>query len=209
MALTEKKIEIIEAYLAIKCRNKGAAVKTIDPTIKNPNAYAWKIFNDTEVKAYLWKRRKEILLESGLDMEIVTKALTKNLYGSLGLMERTVLAHGKNGFDTITGKYEDSGSVKNYWGILKDIFGSEISGILAEEEIRENKEHDIKLKDLKTSDNKFKLEKQEKILKANTSVLNLELQTGNTDIEEDIQEVQNSLDTWTKEVWKDENNQNT
>lgn len=135
MALSEKKIDIAECYLSMKGKNLSQAVKEIDPTIKAPGSYAWKLLREIEFKEYLASRRKEILMDCGLDTITVVKGLTKNFYESLGLMERIVLGHGKNGFIETKGMYPDSTSAKNYWSILKDILGSEISAIQEAEDI--------------------------------------------------------------------------
>ncbi|MGL4934980.1 MAG: hypothetical protein ACRC51_05850 [Cetobacterium sp.] len=160
MALTEKKLEILDEYLKNKCVSRIEAVKAIDPTIKNPKVYAYKLFNESEFKDELAKRRRELLMHSSIDTQIVVKALSKELYGSLGLIDRTVLAHGKNGFDTIHGKYSDSTAAKNYWGIIKDILGPEVSTVLAMEDVKESKNYTLREESFKLEKQKAKLENE-------------------------------------------------
>lgn len=160
MALTEKKLEILDEYLKNKCASRVEAVRTIDPTIKNPKVYAYKLFNEPEFKDELSNRRRELLMQSSIDVQLVVKALSKEFYGSLGLIERTVLAHGKNGFDTIFGKYSNSTDAKNYWNILRDILGLEVSAVLAAEDVKDSKNYNLKEESFKLEKQKIKLENE-------------------------------------------------
>lgn len=62
----------------------------------------------------------------------------------------------------------------------------------------------IEKEKLRLDEKQLEIEKEEKILRANIEVLNLEVLTGNTDIEEEVQGVQEALNNWTEEAWKDE-----
>ncbi|MGL5229985.1 MAG: hypothetical protein ACRC8F_04100 [Cetobacterium sp.] len=146
MALTQKQQEILEEYLRIKCVSRVQAIKNLYPAMKRPDNYATKIFNNPEFRDELHRRRGELLNESMTDLTIIVKALNKNLLGSLGVVKRTVLAHGKNGFDKIEGMFQDSREVKDYYGVLKDILGPQISLTDARKEILEDKELDLKHK---------------------------------------------------------------
>ena len=169
LALTEKKLEILDKYLENKCTSRIEAIKAIDPTIKNPKVYAYKLFNEPDFKEELTKRRRELLKQSSIDTQIIVKALTKELYGSLGIIDRTVLAHGKNGFDTIYGKYSNSTDAKNYWGIMRDILGPEVSTVLAMEDIKESKNYALREESFKLEKQKIKLE-NEKLKRENKPV---------------------------------------
>ncbi|MEG0235501.1 MAG: hypothetical protein RR523_01715 [Cetobacterium sp.] len=145
IALTEKKILIIEEYLR-NPKDKTTAVKTIDPSIKNPSAYAWKLFNEIEVKEYLVKRRLELLKESSITPEELVKGVSIGLKQSLGLEKRKVYSFGKEGLIYSNEDiHPDSIDAKNYYSILERVLGSEISGVLAQKEIQE--EHKRLLKD--------------------------------------------------------------
>lgn len=209
LALAEKKIEIIEVYFKNGCRSKIDAIKEIDPTIKQPKAYAWKLFNEPEVKAYIAAKRREMLKESGLDLAVVTKGLTRNLYGSLGIIKRTVLAHGKNGFDTITGNHPDSIDTKNYWGVLRDILGSELSTVLAMEDVKESKDYEIREENLKLDKQKLILEKQrlslvtqEKITITQLKLLETKIKVNDPTVGETERVVEEELEKWKEEgIW--------
>ena len=150
----------MDEYLKNKCVSRVDAIRAIDPTIKNPKSYAHKLFREPDFQEELSKRRKELLKASAIDVEIVVKALSKELYGSLGLIDRTVLAHGKNGFDTIVGRYSDSSDAKNYWGIIKDILGGEVSTIVSSEDIKISKEFMLKEAMYKLSKDKLAVDKK-------------------------------------------------
>lgn len=148
IALTEKKIMIIEEYLR-NPKDKTSAVKEIDPSIKNPSAYAWKLFNELEVKEYLLTRRLELLKESAITTKELVKGVSTGLRQSLGLQERVVFSFTKDGMEySDSGIHPDSGDAKNYYSILERILGSEISGALAQKDLQEERKLLLKSKDI-------------------------------------------------------------
>lgn len=166
IALTEKKILIIEEYLK-KPKDKTTAVRTIDPSIKNPSSYAWKLFNELEVKEYLVARRLELLKESAITQRELVIGTSLALKQSLGLIPRSVYSFGKDGLVySDEGIHPDSTDAKNYYSILERIFGSEISGLLAQKEIQEERKILLKVNEstIKTTTIKLKNEKLEKEL---------------------------------------------
>lgn len=139
IALTEKKILIIEEYLR-NPRSKTIAIKEIDPSIKNPSAYAWKLFNEIEVKEYIYARRLELLKESSITAKEIIKGVSQGLKQSLGLEERVLCSVSKGEFVySESGLHPDSGDAKNYYLILERILGGEISGAIASKELQEEK----------------------------------------------------------------------
>lgn len=139
MSLSEKKILIIEEYLR-NPKDKTSAIKAIDPSIKSPSAYAWKLFNEIEVKEYLVKRRLELLKESAIILKDIVKGASQGLKQSLGLEERVLCSVSKGEFIySESGIHPDSGDAKNYYMILERVLGGEISGAIATKEIQEDK----------------------------------------------------------------------
>lgn len=139
IALSEKKILIIEEYLR-NPKDRTSAVKAIDPSIKSPSAYAWKLFNEIEVKEYLVKRRLELLKESAITLKEIVKGASKGLKQSLGLEERVLCSVSKGGFIySDSGIHPDSGDAKNYYMILERVLGGEISGAIASKELQDDK----------------------------------------------------------------------
>lgn len=139
IALSEKKILIIEEYLK-NPKDKTSAVKAIDPSIKSPGAYAWKLFNEIEVKEYLVKRRLELLKESAITLQDIVKGASQGLKQSLGLEERVLCSVSKGEFVySESGIHPDSGDAKNYYMILERVLGGEISGAIASKELQEDK----------------------------------------------------------------------
>lgn len=139
IALSEKKILIIEEYLK-NPKDKTSAVKAIDPSIKSPGAYAWKLFNEIEVKEYLVKRRLELLKESAITLQDIVKGASQGLKQSLGLEERVLCSVSKGKFVySKSGIHPDSGDAKNYYMILERVLGGEISGAIASKELQEDK----------------------------------------------------------------------
>ena len=211
MALTEKKLEILDEYLKNKCTSRVEAIKAIDPTIKNPKVYAYKLFNEPDFKEELAKRRRELLKQSSIDTQIVVKALTKELYGSLGIIDRTVLAHGKNGFDTIHGKYSNSADAKNYWGIMRDILGPEVSTVLAMEDIKGSNDHEIKTQKLKLDkqeqilrNKQFMITAQEKVALVQLRLLETKIRINDPTIQETEKTADKEVERWATEVWPNE-----
>lgn len=153
MSLSEKKILIIEEYLR-NPKDKTSAIKAIDPSIKSPSAYAWKLFNEIEVKEYLVKRRLELLKESAITLKDIVKGASQGLKQSLGLEERVLCSVSKGEFIySESGIHPDSGDAKNYYMILERVLGGEISGAIATKEIQEDKK-------LLNQDNESKLKIQ-------------------------------------------------
>ncbi|MGL4954496.1 MAG: hypothetical protein ACRC4Y_03340, partial [Cetobacterium sp.] len=147
ISLTEKKIMIIEEYLK-NPKDKTSAVKEIDPSIKNPSAYAWKLFNELEVKEYLTARRLELLKESALTTKELVQGASLALKQSLGLEERVIFSFGKDGISySESGIHPDSADAKNYYSILERVLGSEISGVLAQKELLEERNMILKSKE--------------------------------------------------------------
>ena len=171
MPLTPKQQEILDEYFRINCKSKVQAVKNLYPAMKRPDNYANKVFRNPDFKEELYKRRAELLMESMTDMSLVVKALAKEFYGSLGLIDRTIHAHNvkKGGFDTAFGKYSDSADAKNYWGIMRDILGPEVSTVLAMEDIKESKNYALREESFKLEKQKIKLE-NEKLKRENKPV---------------------------------------
>lgn len=181
IALTEKKILIVEAYLR-NPKDKTTAVKEIDPSIKSPSAYAWKLFNELEVKEYLVARRLELLKESAITTKELVKGVSTGLRQSLGLEERVV-------FDGIkllsNGIYPDSGDAKNYYSILERILGSEISGALAQKDLLEERKLLLKSKDTDTKTTVGKENLRLKNEKLKKELLEDELKSGKDNVELD------------------------
>ncbi len=153
LALSEKKILIVEAYLR-NPKDKTTAVREVDPSIKNPSAYAWKLFNEPEVKEYLVTRRLELLKESAITPEELVRGTSKGLKQSLGLEKRKVYSFGKEGLIYSNEDiHPDSIDAKNYYSILERVLGSEISGVLAQKNIQEERKMRLKVKEstLKTT----------------------------------------------------------
>ncbi|MGL5902862.1 MAG: hypothetical protein ACRCZO_09270 [Cetobacterium sp.] len=147
IALTEKKILIVEAYLR-NPKDKTSAVKEIDPSIKSAASYAWKLFNEPEVKEYLVTRRLELLKESAITPEELVNGASIALKQSLGLADRKVYSFGKDGIIySESGIHPDSSDAKNYYSILERVLGSEISGVLAQKEIQEERKMQLKVKE--------------------------------------------------------------
>ena len=139
IALTEKKILIIEEYLR-NPKDRTSAVKAIDPSIKSPSAYAWKLFNEIEVKEYLVKRRLELLKESAITLKEIVKGASRGLKQSLGLEKRVLCSVSKGEFIySDSGIHPDSGDAKNYYMILERVLGGEISGAIASKELQDDK----------------------------------------------------------------------
>lgn len=139
IALSEKKILMIEEYLR-NPKDRTSAVKAIDPSIKCPSAYAWKLFNEIEVKEYLVKRRLELLKESAITLKEIVKGASKGLKQSLGLEERVLCSVSKGEFVySDSGIHPDSGDAKNYYTILERVLGAEISGAIASKELQDDK----------------------------------------------------------------------
>lgn len=168
IALTEKKILIVEAYLR-NPKDKTSAVKEIDPSIKSAASYAWKLFNEPEVKEYLVTRRLELLKESAITPEELVNGASIALKQSLGLADRKVYSFGKDGIIySESGIHPDSSDAKNYYSILERVLGSEISGVLAQKEIQEERKMQLKVKEstIKTTVGKQNLTlKNEKLQK--------------------------------------------
>lgn len=147
IALTEKKILIVEAYLR-NPKSKASAVEEIDPSIKNPASYAWKLFNEQEVKEYLVTRRLELLKESAITPEELVNGASIALKQSLGLADRKVYSFGKDGIIySESGIHPDSSDAKNYYSILERVLGSEMSGLLAQKELQEDRKMILKTKE--------------------------------------------------------------
>ncbi|SJZ95390.1 hypothetical protein SAMN02745174_02058 [Cetobacterium ceti] len=170
IALTEKKIEIIEEYLRNKALDKTSAVRAIDPKIKNPSSYAWKLFREIEVQEYLLRRREELLMESCITPEEIIKGVTIGLKGALGFQERTITAITKDGFVSDKGVYPDAMEAKNYYSILEKMLGPEISPALQGKQLLEEKKYKLKEKEsaVKTSIEKGIKELKLKKLKEGT-----------------------------------------
>ncbi|MGL5593431.1 MAG: hypothetical protein ACRDDH_05800, partial [Cetobacterium sp.] len=121
-------------------KDRTSAVKAIDPSIKSPSAYAWKLFNEIEVKEYLVKRRLELLKESAITLKEIVKGASKGLKQSLGLEERVLCSVSKGEFIySDSGIHPDSGDAKNYYMILERVLGGEISGAIASKELQDDK----------------------------------------------------------------------
>ena len=147
IALTEKKILIVEAYLR-NPKDKTSAVKEIDPSIKSAASYAWKLFNEPEVKEYLVTRRLELLKESAITPEELVTGASIALKQSLGLADRKVYSFGKGGIIYCeSGIHPDSRDAQNYYSILERVLGSEISGLLAQKELQEDRKMILKTKE--------------------------------------------------------------
>lgn len=168
IALTEKKIEIIEEYLKNKASDKTSAVRAIDPKIKNPSAYAWKLFREIEVQEYLLQRREELLMQSCITPEEIIQGVTIGLKGALGFQERVITAITKDGLVSDRGVYPDAQEAKNYYTILERMLGGEISPTVKAKQLLEEKKYKLKEKesDVKTTIDKklkeFKLEQLER-----------------------------------------------
>lgn len=147
MALSEKKIAIAELYLinslGIEKSLKGRgvriqAVKEIDPTLKRPDQYAYKLWNEMEFIKYLSSRRSELLADS-FNLAEKIKFLDKRFEESLGMRERRLVGKSSDDYFFYSNKdfFPDSGDAKNYYGILERVLGGEVSAKVKDDEIRE------------------------------------------------------------------------
>ena len=158
--LTEKKIDIAEAYL----RNRGKrveAIKEIDPLIKKPAAYAYKLFREPEFQEYLMVRRSEILKESGIDLIELVRGVSGRLRESIGLDPRRLVNYDKEVGRFVYSNedmHPDSKDAKNYFDILERVLGPEISSKASQESITEAKKHELKEDEL-TYKKKIEVEK--------------------------------------------------
>jgi hypothetical protein len=144
--LTEKKIDIAEEYL----RNRGnrvEAIKEIDPTIKKPAAYAYKLFREPEFQEYLTMRRSEILKDSGIDLVELVKGVSNRLRESIGIDARRLVNYDKELSRFVYSEedlHPDSKDAKNYFDILERVLGPEISSKASLDSVSDAKKQELK-----------------------------------------------------------------